>query len=56
MNAYDLAKELGVTAPTIYLWVDKGMPYWREIKGLRSSLRFDPKTCRDWLEKQRKEK
>jgi len=55
MNAYDLAKELNVTAPTVYAWVEKGMPFKRVVKGLRSSMQFNIIDCKAWLEEQRKE-
>ncbi len=49
LSAYDIAKELNVTATTVYNWVGKGLPYKEEIIGLKIVKRFDVKEVKKWI-------
>lgn len=53
MNAYELAQRLGVTHPTIYRWIKKGLPYYEEHKGIKTVKKFDIKEVYKWIEEQK---
>ena len=55
MNAYELAKELGISHDTVYKWVqNKNCPHTTEDIGLRTVMRFDLEEVKAWIEEQKK--
>lgn len=54
MNAYEIAKEIGVAHTTVYGWAKRGLPYTEELKGTQRVMRFDLKEVKKWVEENRR--
>ncbi len=54
VNAYEIAKEIGVAHTTVYGWAKRGLPYTEELKGTQRVMRFDLKEVKKWVEENRR--
>lgn len=54
MNAREIAERFGVSKKTVYNWVERGLPCYRQPRGISLVLRFDADEVDRWLTDQRK--
>ena len=51
-----LCEKLGITRPTVYNYMRKGMPHRREWDGIRYKNMFDLAEVNKWIDRQREKR
>ena len=54
LSAYEVAKKFKVTAPTVYEWIKKGLPYTVKKVGLKQNKYFNLEEVEKWVENNRR--
>lgn len=52
MKISEVAELYGVERQTIYLWLDKGLPYKYELEGRNMVIKLDLETTKEWVKEQ----